>query len=62
MATAAVVAPATVMSVLAVGFAETVSPVLCHLMTSPDQESRAFAPAFVLSVLALEAFEAVRPA
>ena len=62
MVTAAVVAPATVMPVLAVGFAGTVSPLLRHLMASPVQESQVFVPTFVSSVLAHEAFEEVRPA
>lgn len=62
MVTAAVVAPATVMPVLAVGFAGTVSPLLRHLMASLVQESQVFVPTFVSSVLAHEAFEAARPA
>ena len=62
MVTAAVVAPAIVTSVLDFGFAGAVSPLLRHLMASPVQESQVFVPTLVLSVLALEAFEAVRPA
>lgn len=62
MATAAVVAPATVMPVLAVGFAGTVCSSLRHLMASPVQESQVFVPTFVSSVLAHGAFEAVQSA